>query len=300
MNSAFVFIKPHAVTDATEQLVRDTLAANNIEILTSGELTGTEIDDRKLIDQHYYSIASKATLKKPAELPVPADQFAEKFGIAWQDALDQGIVYNALDACAKLGVDAAGLNSLWAASKNADDMIKFGGGFYCGKLDTEEPMYVFNGFFMSMRSAFVAPEARLRYFVVQFDSNTLSWEDFRGKVLGPTDPATAPTDSIRGLILAKWEELGLASEPNVGDNGVHASASPFEGLAERLNWLGVTLSEDPFGQRLLEAGISAETIQEWSVDPQVSWGDNTSSLFDALEDLDADDCVAKCVEINTN
>ena len=37
-------------------------------------------------------------------------------------------------------------------------MIKFGGGFYCGLIEVEgkEPIYVFNGFFMSMRSKFTA------------------------------------------------------------------------------------------------------------------------------------------------
>jgi hypothetical protein len=39
-------------------------------------------------------------------------------------------------------------------------------------------------------------------------------------------------------IIALWlffsyKELGLTSVPNKGDNGVHASASPFEGLAEK-------------------------------------------------------------------
>jgi len=60
--------------------------------------------------------------------------------------------------------------------------------------------------------------------------------DFRGKLLGPTDPAEAPASSLRGKIAAQWEALGLAAAPDVGDNGVHASASPFEALAERLNW----------------------------------------------------------------
>lgn len=53
------------------------------------------------------------------------------------------------------------------------------------------------------------------------------------------------------------------------DNGVHASASPFEGLAERMNWLQVAPENDPFGRKLIEAGVSVETIKQWSVDPQV-------------------------------
>ena len=58
-----------------------------------------------LVDQHYYAIASKATLVKPAEMPVPADKFQAAFGLSWQDALKAGSVYNALDACKVLGLD---------------------------------------------------------------------------------------------------------------------------------------------------------------------------------------------------
>ena len=60
---------------------------------------------------------------------------------------------------------------------------------------------------------------------------------FVRQVLGPTDPAKAPEGSLRGMMNAQWEALGLAAAPNTTDNGVHASASPFEGLAERMNWL---------------------------------------------------------------
>jgi len=54
------------------------------------------------IDQHYYAIASKATILKPAQLNVPADKFKAKFGLEWADALKAGNVYNALDACEKV------------------------------------------------------------------------------------------------------------------------------------------------------------------------------------------------------
>lgn len=45
---------------------------------------------------------------------VPADKFKAKFGLEWQAALDSGKVLNAMDACAKLGVDAMALDKLWA------------------------------------------------------------------------------------------------------------------------------------------------------------------------------------------
>ena len=72
----------------------------------------------------------------------------------------------------------------------------------------------------------------------------------------PTDPETAPKDSLRGLVFSQWKSLGLASVPNVGDNGVHASASPFEALAERANWLGAKIETDSFGAALLKVNCS--------------------------------------------
>ena len=36
----------------------------------------------------------------------------------------------------------------------------------------------------------------------------MSWADFRGKLLGPTDPASAPEGSLRQMIYSKWSELG--------------------------------------------------------------------------------------------
>ena len=119
------------------------------------------------------------------------------------------------------------------------------------------------------------------------------------QVLGPTDPAKAPSASLRGMMYASWEALGLPGMPNTTDNGVHASASPFEGLAERMNWLEQPLATDPFGKKLLAEGLTPETIAAWAVDPRVPMPDGkTGSLFDALEDLDLADCIATAAAIN--
>jgi hypothetical protein len=111
--------------------------------------------------------------------------------------------------------------------------------------------------------------------------------------VGATDPTTAPKGSVRRSILDQYKALGLKSKPNTGDNGVHASASPFEALAERANWLGADIESDPFGKGLMAAGLSKKTIENWSGDAQVSVAGETSpgktmSVFDTLEDLDAD------------
>lgn len=100
--------------------------------------------------------------------------------------------------------------------------------------------------------------------------------------------------------LCRYESLGLKSAPNKSDNGVHASASPFEGLAEKCNWLGLSIQKIGFGKALLKAGLSARTIRAWSLDPRVKLlnDDGEGSIFDALEDMDAKECLDKLVELN--
>jgi hypothetical protein len=148
---------------------------------------------------------------------------------------------------------------------------------------------------MRMRGKFTEPSGSIHYYSVEFDPANVKWADFRGAVLGPTDPAKAPADSLRGILFSDWEKLGLASAPNTGDNGVHASASPFEGLAERANWLKTPIGSDSFGAALLSAGVPEEFISKGTVDPQVAMPgeEKRGSLFDALEDLDVAECLAK-------
>jgi len=150
--------------------------------------------------------------------------------------------------------------------------------------------YVINGFYMSMREKYTKPSAKIHYFVVEWDGDQLCWEDFRGQVLGATDPETAVAGSLRRLILEQWEELGLASKPDVGDNGVHASASPFEALAERMNWLGTSLQDDSFGKAML-TNIPRDTILAWTKDPQIQLAGAAKSCFDSLEDTNSQECL---------
>lgn len=303
-NQAFIFIKPHAAdSDKVLTLVEEQLEKRGITIHQIGESTkcriisSGEIDKKGLIDQHYYAIASKATLKTPDQLNVPADRFKEQFGVEWADVLSQGLAFNAIDGAKKVGMDAYQLEAEWRVAKKEKRMIKFGGGFYCAKI---QDYYLFNGFFMSMREKYVAEGKRIVAYSVSWNEDKLSWEDFRGKVLGPTDPTTAPTDSIRGMIYAQWKELGLEAQPDTGDNGVHASASPFEGLAEHMNWLGAFPDESEFGRAMLKGGVKLRTLSEWSTDPQVFIDQErkkTGSIFDQLEDQNASKCLANALKL---
>jgi hypothetical protein len=284
-----------------KELVKSKLKNSKIEILSEGLIDGSDIDKKQLIDQHYYAIASKATLLTPDKLPVPADKFKDKFGEDWATVLAEKRAANAMDAAKAFGISADELEVEWRKCEPNDLVIKFGGGFYCGKMTVQgKTLYVFNAFFMAMRSKFTAPGCSIYYFSVQWDITVLPWSDFRGSVLGPTDPATAPSGSIRNDIFCRWKELGLKSEPNKGDNGVHASASPFEGLAEEMNWLETPISKHPFGSRLVAEGMTEDRIKLWSRDPQVKLLDGKQgSVFDALEDQNADECLANLISLNS-
>mmetsp|Transcript_22413 Transcript_22413/g.34552 ORF Transcript_22413/g.34552 Transcript_22413/m.34552 type:complete len:406 (-) Transcript_22413:116-1333(-) len=301
-NSAFVFVKPHANTEATRSLVKSKLLDAGIQILKEYDIDGPTIDKQKLIDQHYYAIASKATLLSASEIPVPLDKFQSVFGESWTTVLKENRAMNAMEACDYFECTPQQLDQVWN-SEESTKMEKLGGGFYCGLVDMKSsgkaPIYVFNAFFMTMRSKFVGSDCSIHCYQVQWNPTQLTWSNFRNKLLGPTDPSDAPEGSIRRAILDKYQELGLTSVPNKGDNGVHASASPLEGLAEQNNWLSLDWGETQFGKALIDGGLSTETLKEWSKDPQVELAEGgKGSIFDALEDLDAPECLAKMIELN--
>ena len=125
------------VTESTKKMVASKFAAEGITVYKEGSLDGVTIEKNLLIDNHYYAIANKASLSKPAELNPPAakqEDFEKKFGISWKAALAKGLVFNAVDGCAKLGIDGDSMDKAWAGAKKAGDLVKFGGGFYAGRI----------------------------------------------------------------------------------------------------------------------------------------------------------------------
>jgi len=306
VNSAFVFIKPHAVTEGVKKLVADRFAAQGIRVLSEGPISSEKIDKEMLIDTHYGAIAARAMRQKPAELAVSQkaqDEFQKTFGMSWEAALKKGVVYNLVDGAKKLNCDYAELGDKYDKLKKGPagpgtTMLKFGGGFYCGKIS--EDCYVINGFYARMRSQFTVPGESIYFYQVEWDTPGLPWGDFRGKVLGGTDPKTADGSSLRNEIFCKWKSLGLTSEPNTGNNGLHASASPFEALAERVNWLGASLPQDYYGKAMLASGVPQSTIKYWFDDPAVKFEGKNQSLFDLLEDLDGRECLLKSAAISSN
>ena len=135
-------------------------------------------------------------------MDVLGEKFLEKFGESYETAMAEGRVFNALDACSKFECDAGTIDAAWRQSEKDGKMIKFGGGYYCAHMAVKEkpPLYVFNAFFMNMRSKFVGETNSIYFYSIEWNSKDLSWKDFRGNIIGPTDPSQAPSGSIRGTI----------------------------------------------------------------------------------------------------
>jgi len=146
------------------------------------------LDKQKLIDLHYYSLASKATVFMPSVLDVVNTSkaaFEVQFGISWDAVLEDDRVYNAQEACQFLGLDAEGLDREWTECRKAKQCIKLGDGFYCGLVEPRNgkpPIYVINGFYMAMRATYTVPGQSIYYYNVEWRSGYLSWADFKTQV----------------------------------------------------------------------------------------------------------------------
>jgi len=292
-NVGFMFLKPHANTEASRNFIWEQLSQNYIEVVHEGEIDAERINSGRLIDRHYGSIAAKALDECPAELTVPADgaaRFEECFGLTWKEAVSRSLVFNALEATERLGCSDLELDVKWMPLMLGEGKVKLASGCYCGLI---EGIFVINGFYMGMREMYVERGSSVHWFSVEWDERDLPWEQFRSKILGATEPSRADENSLRGLAYQRWRELGLPREPDVGENVVHASASPFEALAERANWLGLAVKNDPFGRALLSRGISRDVIKHWAQDPMVHHDGRRQSLFDVFEGMDS----AACLEV---
>jgi len=293
-NAAVVFLKPHAANDACESFVRSLLEKSGVEVGPTIIKVASQINEQKLIDQHYGALATLAMDTQPAALSLSAaaeESFKTTFGKQWSATLPSMLRND--EALKVLGVDGMTLESMWRGGVQ----VKLAPGTYVSKLDLSttahdgalDECFTINGFYPAMRQKFVEDGASVRCMVCEWDEAQLSWKAFRRELIGATNPADALPGSVRSELLARWKELGLADEPSMGLNGVHASAGPLEGLKERCIWAGASLEKDELAQQLVSAGgLSGEVLDEWLRDnPAVCLGGQTDKVFDLTEELSA-------------
>eukprot|EP00961_Rhodomonas_salina_P276410 3734291-Rhodomonas_salina.2 len=97
MNTALVFVKPHAANDAVLELTKKHLGDKGIKIVREGELGAQEIKAKGIIDDHYAALAANAVKTLPKDLLV-ADankaKFAQEYGKSWDTAVGDGSFLN--------------------------------------------------------------------------------------------------------------------------------------------------------------------------------------------------------------
>ena len=179
VNRAFMFVKPNAAyAPKAVSLVRSKLSEVGIAIVEEGLLEANAIEENNLIDKHYGAIASKAMRLKPRDLavsPEAAKKFRDAFQAEFPAAVSAGRVFNAKDACAELRISEAELGERWAALTTGKDLVKFGGGFYCGAIERggsegggEDTIFVINGFYMAMRAMYIEKGASIVWMCVEW------------------------------------------------------------------------------------------------------------------------------------
>ena len=299
-NEAVVFLKPHADSDACEKMLVAGLEAAGCTIESKRRISGAMIEEQKLIDAHYGSLAEAAmSMVAPTTLEAAkAIAFSDMFGVEWSAAR------KALNpvAMAELRVDGAALEKMWRAGP----CLKLSPGVYVAKLVGAPggDVFTINGFYPAMRQEFVAEAAAVRCFVVSWAPSAMRWSVFRDVVVGPTDPTAASPKSLRGKFRAHWRSLGLEKEPAISCNCVHASAGPLEGLKEREVWAGLRVADDPLAVALAAKLANrftqpprdgAAVLRTWlDANPafQLKADEGAKKIFDATEGMDAAELLA--------
>lgn len=302
-NHALVFIKPHA---AHSQKVRDFvemfLHSHCCNITAEGELFAREIEQKGIIDKHYSAIATNAMKVLPKDLFVTEEkkkEFHEKFGESWDELNAKEGILNIKTLKEKYpDLTAQEIDDAWLHQSTTK--LKLGPGNYVGRIvkleKVKSPIYLINGFYSSMRDLYVAKGAKVIYYTVEWEESDLSWADFRSKVIGSTDPKEADPNSLRGRLYREYKAFGLSEEPDKGKNCVHASAGPVEAMKERVTWLEMDLTDDPFARAMKSKGVSEKLIKSWSENETCTIKGKQGPAFDLLEGLNSSAVIDLAIE----
>ncbi|RNE97919.1 nucleoside-diphosphate kinase [Trypanosoma rangeli] len=282
MNYAFVWVKPHAGTPEVVEWVPSALQEHRLEVIASGHLMMEEVIGKHLVDQQYEALYRNAMGRSIKDLPITMKQMVEferTFGITWSTAVNLHMIINAAEAEGRMG-----LVDLLKAWDEAPRKACLSSSLYVAYLEAEG-LYVVNGFYPYLRARmYTGP--RIYWYVVMWDVDIMTWDDFHNYVIGGDVPATAETASLRNSLWASWVELGLQQPPDGVDNGFHASASPIAGVADRVAWLGTNVEEDVFGRLLIQGGVNPEYLRAILQNPLVRHRDEpVDAVSDVLDKL---------------
>lgn len=291
-NIGFIIMKPHAVTDSAVHLVSERLLAAKVAIVRQGYTAAEKIDDDNLLDKYYPGLSSKAMDLDPSTAYIPSAAgltlFLNKFSVAWQTAAVSGNFVNAKAAMTRLSLTPEALNAAWMALP-ADKKVKVGSDFWVGKFNT---LYVVNPFYPDLRKSVTVPGSKAYYFEVKFKPYHLTYADFNTYLIGgSSDPSLSDPSSLRYEMYDYWVQLGFAAQPDVKNNCIIASKSPFAGWIDPVHWLGIpetSIFLDAMAARGVVVGACGAADGR-----DIEFNSTTRSLYDHLAGLDRKECLTK-------
>lgn len=293
-NQFLMFIKPEIMLDSSNlktkemiELVLEKVAAFGLTVHDVKALSADYLDKNNIIAQHYGVINKLATDAKGTLAQSAREKFKEIFEKdASEVKLIGGIEF--LEQYPEFTPFTADI--LWQARQSR----KLAGGTYAQdiKID-DEIVYVINGFHPRQINHFTE---KGRAIIVLTLSGDTDWEKVRDDMIGNTFPEKAVAGSIRAEFLAKKDFFGLP-EVGPGNNGIHLSAGPVEGLIELIRYNSdfsanklKTATDYPFGQKLVDL-FGKETTDKILSNPNVDVDGKQVSVFDLTELKNADEAI---------
>ncbi len=184
------------------------------------------------------------------------------------------------------GLSPAALDALWAEKKS----VRIRSGLYTQRYTIGgREVVLLNGFHPQQLAHFTDEGRAIGLLLLNSDQ---PWSLLRGTMLGDTFPEKAAPGSLRRVLFEEAGRYGLGSV-GIANNCAHLSAGPFEALFELNNFLSglgavdFDLGAVKLSKQLAAAGVDAGGIEAALSNPEGSINGNTSSLFDATEDLDS-------------
>ncbi len=292
VNQAVIFTKPvhhlgmGLVPSILDERVRKFFQSKGFKIVNSKKVTGSELKSRDIIKQHYLMYSKACCSTSVSGLNISAKgkvSFLNAFGKNWEDEVAVGRVITTETLLKEKGINVHQLFNLWIEQFDAGKTAKIQDGLlmaYLEKLDC----YCINAFFPAMQDNFNNPATEIDYYVLEFDPENVSWEQFRKKILGSTDASKSVPESFRGQFYAEFK----VDFPG-RDNFVHGSAGPLEGFVERaIHESDFNMTSNPVGEYLKGRGVTLDSFVQWKTRKPVSI---MGEIFDATEEKNTDDII---------
>lgn len=268
-------------------LIVDKLAEFNAEIDGVAIVGGPALEEKEIMNRHYGFINLMSRTASQSLKDEDAAKIEELLGVS----LDEYRVYGGHEFWqAHPNYTPASLDELWSTKKSA----RVRSGYYVAAYEADGEKFVLvNGFHPVQLEHFTAADHRIVLMLIHSDTD---WSALRGDLIGATAPEKAAAGSIRGMLYADPGKYGFETV-GAGNNGVHLSAGPYEGVFEILNFLG-NLTDYDVAQtpplvirKLMDQGLSLEDALKVTDNPMVTVDGKEDDLFGATEDVNTDAAV---------